>query len=418
MRIAYLTSRYPAVSHTFILREVQALRACGVEVITFSVRRAGAEDTLGPDARQEAASTRWLVPPPGGELLRAVAWAWVTKPVLSARTLARAVLKRGTTLAQRLKWLCYFGEAMLLAHRLTKQRCDHLHCHFGNSGSSTALLAAQLARIPFSLTCHGSELRSIHEYRLPEKVAQASFVACVSQHGKAQLMLACPPRQWPKLHVVRCGVPAMEPAPRDRGSGSAHILCVARLAPEKGHTVLLEALADLRDRRVDFHCTLVGDGPLRPQIEERTRELQLTERMTLTGSLEPKRVAKLYATAHVLVLASLSEGVPVTLMEAMMHGCPVVATRVGGVPELVQDGRSGLVAEPGDPPALADALHRVLINVELADTLARNGNRLVRERFSTDKAASRLQELFTVAINASPADQSCATKCHQTKPRP
>lgn len=394
MKIAYLTSMYPDVSHMFILREVQAVRARGIDVATFSIRRPGDRNALGTLAKQEAACTRWLVPVRAGCLASTIVWALATRPMLTCRTLLEAALKRSMTVGQRFKWLCYFGEAVILAHWLVAESFDHLHCHFGNNGSSTGMLAARLAGIPFSMTCHGSELLETKRHRLVEKVVQADFVACVSNYGRAQLMLACQPDQWGRLHVVRCGIPEPGEFPGSQNGGPPQILCVAHLSPEKGHLVLLDALARLRDESVGFRCTLVGDGPMRSTIETRAAKLRLTGLLTLTGSLEPDRVAQLYSLADVTVLASFSEGVPVTLMEAMARGRPVVATRVGGVPELVEDGCSGLVVAPGDPDALAEALLRILEDTQFAGTLGQNGARKVREEFSIETAADQLAELF------------------------
>ena len=390
MKIAYLISMYPDVSHTFIMREVQALR----ERATFSIRRPVDRNILGADARQEAASTRWLVPPSVGQFAAALVWVIATRPVLACRALWVAALKRTMTLGQRAKWLCYFAEAVLLARWLVTEAFEHLHCHFGNNGASTGMLAARLAGIPFSVTCHGSELPEIKKHRLAEKVAAAAFVACVSHHGRAQLMLACHPKLWSKLHVVHCGAPLICADLDTREEGSARILCVGRLSPEKGHLVLLDALAGLRDKGVDFRCTLVGDGPMRAMIETRADQLGLTELLTFTGSLDPDRVAELYPLADIVVLASFSEGVPVVLMEAMAHGRPVVATRVGGVPELVKDGHSGLIVPPGDTVALAGALRRILEDPELAANAGHAGTKRVRQEFSLGTSAHKLMELF------------------------
>ncbi|MFQ5590087.1 MAG: glycosyltransferase [Phycisphaerae bacterium] len=395
MKIAYLTSMYPDVSHTFILREVLAMRAAGVQVVTFSVRRPNTRNVLGPDAAREASATRWLVPPPLGLLVRAMVWTAAARPGSTIRTLLDAVMGGTMTIRRRTKWLCYFAEAVLLAYWLTTESFDHLHCHFGNSGSSTGMLAARLAGIPFSVTVHGSELRDIDKHRLPDKIAHAAFVACVSRFGKSQLMLACKPDQWDKIHVVRCGVSCTNDRAPIPHAESGAILCVARLSLEKGHFVLLDALAILREKGIDARCTLVGDGPMRSAVETRAARLNLQGMVTFTGALEPHRVTALYQAAKVVVLASLSEGVPVVLMEAMACSRPVVATWVGGVPELVENGRSGLVVPPGDPEALAEALRLVLTDAELARRLGENGAQRVRNRFNIEEAVHQLAALFS-----------------------
>ena len=404
MKIAYLASRYPYVSHTFITREVWAMRARGFEVGTFSVRRSHPDEILGGEAQEDGASTRWLVPLRVGPYVAAFLWLIRTRPLLGTRTWLGAVLQPHLSVRERLLWWAYFVEAVQLAHWLAREGFEHLHAHFGNSGSSTAMLAARLTRLPFSLTCHGSELNDPERYRLRQKVAFARFVVCVSKYGKSRLMLACPREHWGKIHVVRCGLLADEMPEQDRAAGdSSRILCVGRLSPEKGHLVLLDALAILRKQGIEPHCTLVGDGPMRTRLEEQTKTLGLTPYVTFAGALEPADVAHHYRSAGVAVLASFSEGVPVVLMEAMAHGLPVVATRVGGVPELVEEGATGRVVSPGDAAELASALQQVLSSPDLAQAMGRKGRDVIHEHFSVEASARRLEGLFTASAAESGA---------------
>lgn len=405
MRLAYLVSRYPAVSHTFVLREVRELRSRGFDVRTFSIRRASAADALGTEAQAEAQQTRWLVPPRLSGLLAAAAWCSVTRPRRLLQTGLACVFQRGLSLAQRCLWLCYWIEGIQLAHWLVRDRIDHLHCHFGNSGSHTGQIAARLAGTRFSLTCHGSELLTVPGPQLARKVRHAAFVVCVSHYGRAQLMMVCPPADWPKLHVIRCGVAT----PRGAGSSwrsppNPTILCVARLSPEKGHLVLLDAIARLRQNHPDLLCLLVGDGPMRPAIEAAVARLHLADAVRLMGALPFERVSELYPTVSATVLASFSEGVPVVLMEAMAAGCPVVATRVGGVGELVHDAVTGRLVAPGDADALADAIDWTLRNDAEARASAQRARALIEREFCVQASAVRLADLFTSAAERAPFD--------------
>lgn len=389
MKVAYLTSRYPAVSHTFILREVQALRSAGLEIGTFSVRRATAADCLDDEARAEAKQTRALVPPPWAALLSACLWALTTRSRQTFAALRFALAAR----QERRKWIAYFGEAVLLARWLVDGGYDHLHVHFGNSGSSTGILAAMMAEVPYSVTCHRTELLEPIRYRLPEKLRYARFFVCISKYGRAQLMHVTEPHDWPKIHLVRCGL--IDPAAGRMEPGDPqHLLCVARLAEEKAHFVLLEALRMLREDGVPFRCTLVGDGPLRSAIETRIGALDLAESVTLAGAQPPEAVETLYREAGVVVLASFSEGVPVVLMEALSHHRPVVATQVGGIPELVVHGVRGLLVPPGSPRELADALACVIRDPESARKLGEAGAAFVIREFNLEVSARRLLALF------------------------
>ncbi|MEK6674849.1 MAG: glycosyltransferase [Planctomycetota bacterium] len=399
MKIAYITSLYPAVSQTFILREIQALRAQGFDIQTFSVRKAGKMDSLGLETTREAENTRSLLPLPIADFFRAVIWVIVTRPLTGITTLWSAWRGRALTLSDRIKGLAYFVEAILLAFWLVRGGIVHLHCHFGNSGSSPAALAARLAHIPFSITCHGSELREIKKNRLPEKVEQASFVICISHFGKAQLMLTCPPNHWPKLYVIHCGLEddELDPAAEHKsaaGNTPFKLLCVGRLSPEKGHLILLDALDILHRRGVAVHCTLVGDGPMKTQIEHRAADLDIANQLTLTGAMEHTQVKLLYRSCDAVVLASFSEGIPVVLMEALAEGKPVVATSVGGIPELIIHGETGLLVPPGHINSLADAIQRLADNPSWAQSLAEKGRQHVRDQFRNADSARQLAVLF------------------------
>jgi colanic acid/amylovoran biosynthesis glycosyltransferase len=210
MKIGYVCSLYPAVSHTFIQREIAAVRARGVDVATFSIRRPRAADILGPEAHREAVATRSVLPFAWTALLRSWTWIWFTRPRRALRVLVHALRRPVRGPREFFCWLGYYLEAAVLARWLVTEKFDHLHCHFGNSGAVPAMLAAELADISFSITCHGSELLEPRQHRLAEKVARAAFVACVSKYGKAQLMLHCPSHHWSKLHVVHCGLPSVE----------------------------------------------------------------------------------------------------------------------------------------------------------------------------------------------------------------
>jgi len=396
MKIAYVTSVYPSVSQRFIVREVRALRARGVEIGLFSVRRALPSDIVGPGAERDFAETTPLIPLHLGAALGALLWGAATRPMRLTSAFVEAFFAGRFSLTERCRWIAYLVEAVLLARHLARGGFEHLHCHFGNAGSSVAMLAAGLAGIPFSITVHGSELRETRRFRLAAKTHRAAFIACISHYGRAQLMLACPPSDWEKLHIVRCGL--SEPVSPGKNAASADLLCVGRLSPEKGHLVFLEALDDLHRRGIDFRCTLVGDGPLRPNIESQLAECGLSERVRLTGSLDPAQVDRQYDAAGAVVLASFSEGVPVVLMEAMARGIPVVATNVGGVGELVQDNVNGLLVPPGDPKALADALARVLQDRSFARALGAKGVERVSGEFDLDRSVDQLQSLFQDAV--------------------
>lgn len=395
MKVAYLVSKYPAVSHTFILHEVSALRARGLEIETFSVRQATGGDIIDAINAEEARKTRHLLPANPLAYAGALLWACATRPLRFFRTFVRAVGGFDVSPYQRLMWLFYFLEAVLLAQWLVRGRHQHLHCHFGNNGSNTAWLAADLAGLPFSMTLHGIDIDEPEKFRLSRKIAEARFTVCISKFGKARMMHLCPPEHWRRIRVVRCGIYPLDPPCGAPVTGAGRLVCVARLSAEKGHLVLLDALKALHDDGTPFSCTLVGDGPLRRALEQRVEALGLTGSVRFTGALPPPEVARHYAASDAAVLASFGEGIPLVLMEAMNHGRPVVATRVGGIPELVEHGVNGLLVAPGSVPELAAALRRLLRDPARAAEMGAAARDTVATRFHMDTGAEKLYALFT-----------------------
>jgi glycosyltransferase involved in cell wall biosynthesis len=392
MRIAYLTSQYPAASHTFIRREVTGLRSLGFQVDTFSLRRPVGESKLAAIDQREAAATWYVLPAPPARLARSHAKAFLTRPLAYASTLRRALGHRAPGLRALLWSAFHFVEAIDVAHELERRDIEHLHNHFANAGANVGYLAAHYLRLRWSLTLHGtSEFDYPAGLLLAEKIEAAHFVACVTHFGRAQAMRLVDPKHWHKFRIVRAGI-----EPLDMGSapaatnGRQRLVCVARLSPEKGHAGLIQAVAQLVSEGVDVELELLGDGPDTQRVEAQIRELGLESRILMRGQV-PEEVALLaMANATAVVLASFMEGLPVVLMEALALGVPVVAPCVAGIPELVEHGVSGLTFPPGDWASLARALRQMLGDAELRARLAREGRRRVEAEFFVERSITPL----------------------------
>ncbi|AUX38260.1 MULTISPECIES: glycosyltransferase [Sorangium] len=174
-----------------------------------------------------------------------------------------------------------------------------------------------------------------------------------------------------------------------------HVGCVARLSPEKDHATLLAAFARLRGVRPDAHLTLIGDGPLRPALEEQAARLGLGGAVTFTGTRGD--VAELLPAFDVFALASLTEGISLTLIEAAAAGLPIVATRVGGNPEILEEGSTGLLVSPGAPEPLAAALEAVAVREDRA-AMGERGRARVVERFGVDQMVRAYEELYAEVL--------------------
>jgi glycosyltransferase involved in cell wall biosynthesis len=403
MTVGYLASEYPKVSHTFIDREIAALRRRGVDVQTFSVRRTP-EDRLYSDAdRRAATETVAILPASPGRLLAAHARAALRHPGRYARTLGRALALSSGGARATLWQLFYFAEAMILWDECRRRGITHLHAHFANVAGAVAMLVADYGAgdgVTWSFTMHGpTEFDDVTRFALAEKIRSARFVACISDYCRAQMMRLVEPDHWEHLAVVRCGLDvdalAGEPRAQQHEVGPPRLLTIGRLVPDKGQMLLVEAIAQLRDAGAPVSLTIIGDGPDRRVLERAVERHRLTDRIEFTGALGQPEVAERLAAADIFCLPSFAEGLPVVLMEAMAQGLPVIATRIAAVAELVEDGVSGALVAPSRVDELADAIARLAADPERRSQMGEAGRARVRRDHNVDDAAAVLARLFT-----------------------
>jgi glycosyltransferase involved in cell wall biosynthesis len=390
--LAYLTSVYARASDSFIRAEVLQLRSLGHTVHTFSVREADATERVSQAIREEHARTDYILKQGLARLLGCAILELVRSPRAALAALVLAVRCGWPGLKGRVWCYAYFLEACYLARRLRAKGVQHLHVHLGEGCATVGMLASALSGVPFSMTVHGLEFDNPTHLSLREKVRRSRFTVTISEHGRGQLYRWTAPQDWPKVHVVRCGV-RFDAAPGPTTCGR-RLLCVARLSHEKGHLLLLEAIAALGAEPA-FELVLVGDGPLRGEVESRAEALDIRHRVRLAGWMSAAEVREEILRCRALVLASFSEGIPVVIMEAFALGRPVVATAVGGIAELVEPGVSGWLIAPGSASALTQAMREVLASdPQRLAGMGRAGAARVRERHDQVKEARRLAALM------------------------
>lgn len=400
MRLAYLTARYPGTSQVFLQREVLGLRERGVDVVTVSVRRSS-EVLSGPD-REEAERTLWLVPARPGALLSAHLRA-ARHPLAWLGSLAGAV--RDAPRGLRLKQLFYWGEAVLLWDLLRARDLAHVHVHFANNASDIALIATRLGRAAgegpssFSLHLHGpTDFYDVERNRLHLKGAEASGVLCISDFARSQALAQMPPEAAARVHVARYGAPEMPAGSRRSGDGPLRVLNVARLAPVKGHAVLLEALALAAADGVEIELDVVGDGPLRDELPRRAAELGVAGRVRWHGAVGADVVREHYARAEAFCLPSFAEGLPVVALEAMAAGLPVLATRIMGVPEAIRDEQEGLLVTAARPDELAAALVRLARDPQLCARLGAAALARARGELSHERSVASIERALRAVV--------------------
>jgi glycosyltransferase involved in cell wall biosynthesis len=294
---------------------------------------------------------------------------------------------------------------MILWHECRARGIRHIHAHLNGTAPTIALLVAafgddSLSGGPawtWSMTVHGpSEFYDTPGERLAEKVRSATFVICISDFARSQLMGLVEEPCWQKLRVVHCGVDpdVFRPATTQRGGEPLQILSVGRLVSVKGHAVLIEALELLRERGVDAALTIVGEGPSRPELERLIKRDGRASHVMLAGAVGGDDILELYRSADVFCMASFAEGVPVVLMEAMAQEIPVLAPAIMGIPELIDDGVSGLLTRPARPDLLAACLARLADSPELRATLGASARAKVIAEFALELCAGQLYDVF------------------------
>ncbi len=399
MRIAYFVNQYPKVSHSFIRREILALEAAGNAVQRFALRGWDGELADEEDLR-EREKTRYILQ---------YGLVGLLLPVLQQAVLHPLRLLAGVQLAWRMSkradrslpyHLVYLAEACRLLHWLQATASRHVHAHFGSNSAEVVMLAHAMGGPTYSFTVHGpEEFDKPQAIGLTEKIRRAAFVVAISSFGRSQLYRWVDHFQWPKIHVVHCGleegfyqVPAVALPDKPR------LVCVGRLCEQKGQLLLLEAARRLALDGEEFELVLAGDGEMRAEIEHRITEYGLDNRARITGWISSAQVRDEILRARGMVLPSFAEGLPVVIMEALALRRPVISTFVAGIPELVLPGENGWLVPAGDVEALAAAMRELLrAPVGQLSAMGELGRARALERHDIATEAATLAVLFSRA---------------------
>jgi colanic acid/amylovoran biosynthesis glycosyltransferase len=401
LKVAYLVNQYPKVSHTFIRREIRALESQGIEITRIALRGWDGE-IADPEDQQERVRTRYVLEGGALPLILATAARALAAPLKFAQALGLAIrMSRGS---DRSLWvhLIYLAEASLVLGWLKKARVQHVHAHFGTNPAELACLVHALGGPRYSFTAHGpEEFDKPVALHLGEKIRRAAFVVGVSSFGSSQLRRWVEFRHWAKIRVVHCGLDEAfyRNAPACPPDG-ARLACVGRLSEQKGQLLLVQAAAELVARGRDFELVLAGDGELRGEIEAMAARHRLGRRIRITGWISSERVRSELLASRALVLPSFAEGLPVVIMEALALRRPVISTFVAGIPELVENGKSGWLVPAGDVGQLADAMDEALeAPTARLEAMGAHGFDRVVSRHSAQVEARKLATHFHDAIS-------------------
>lgn len=402
MKVAYLVNQYPHVSHSFIRREILALEAHGITVERFSVRQSKA-DLVDPADQAEQTKTNVILAAGAAGLGFALLRNALTQPGRFFKALAAAIRLGRRSERGVLRHFIYLAEACVLLARLRACQAQHVHAHFGTNSATVVLLTRLLGGPVYSFTVHGpEEFDRPENLSLTEKIENAAFVVAISDFGRSQLFRWCGYPHWEKIQVVRCGVDAGFLAGGAQAvPNNTQMVCVGRLAEQKGQLLLLDAVARLLEKQIPFQLVLAGNGEMRPIIEERIKELRLGGKVRITGWVSNAVVKQEMLGSRLFVLPSFAEGLPVVLMEALALGRPVVTTYVAGIPELV-NADVGWLVPAGSVARLADALEQALTApLDRLNAMGKTGAARVAEQHDVTREAGKLAEFFKRAAGSS-----------------
>jgi colanic acid/amylovoran biosynthesis glycosyltransferase len=393
MRIAYLVTAYPEVSHTFIRREILELERLGHSVLRLSIRRPTSHLVDALDL-SEYDKTHYLLARPAA-LALATARALLLNPLRFGRALAKTLALARRSARGLVRHFAYLAEACLVRDLLRRERCEHLHVHFGTNAAAVGLLSHALGGPPWSFTAHGpDEFDAPLSLSLADKVADAAFTVAISHFAAAQLRRWSRPEDWERIAIVHCTIGAEFEKPAGPiPSSSRAFVSVGRLSAQKGQLLLIDAFAELIASGADARLVLAGDGELRAAVQKRIDERGLAQHVSIAGWVTSDQIRALLGASRALVLPSFAEGLPVVIMEAFALGRPVITTFVAGIPELVEAGKSGWLVPAGTIEPLVAALREALdAPIETLEAMGAAGRLQVLARHSTAREVQVLLE--------------------------
>lgn len=324
------------------------------------------------------------------------------QPVRYISTSARAATENLISPKFLARILALWPKVVHAARLMKREGITHVHAHYATHPAFAAWAIHRLTGLSYSITVHAHDI-FVERVMLAIKLREAAFIAAISNFNREFLAREVGAWVREKTHIVHCGIVPSQYAPRRPPPGPAdvfEIITIGSLQPYKGQRYLLEACALLRDQGLKFRCRIIGGGELRADLEAQLAEMKLMGLVELLGPQPQEEVARLLPTAHCYVQPSIitpsgkMEGIPVSLMEAMSCGLPVVATQLSGVPELVRPGETGVLVPPADARSLAEALNQVHAAPDESLRLAEAGRALVLREFDLRTNVTHLAGLF------------------------
>lgn len=414
-RIGYVLKRFPRLSETFILNEILALERAGIEVEIFSLLKPPAEARHGMLSGLRAPVT--YLPSTGNLGRMKMLDGLGAEPTTFANLIEDRPARFGPLYPAKSgeDVAALYLKAAALAHLAQQRDVGHLHAHFGSDATTAALLAGRLTGMGYSFTAHARDI--YHTYASPAadnamrriKLREARFAVTVSDYNARHLRRLCP-EAAERIHRLYNGIDLTRFTPNPARRRPGLIIAVGRMIEKKGFPDLIGACRLLAAQVQDFRCRIIGDGPMRGELEAQIRDAGLVGRVELHDPVTQEAMIGLVQEASVVVLPCVvsasgdRDGLPTVLLEAMALAQPVVTTTVSGGPEIVEHGRTGLLTEPGARIELAAALALMIGNPVVAERMGQAGRARAEQLCDLERNAATLAGLFREATASSAAE--------------
>jgi len=399
LNVAYIIVAYPSLTKTFVDREVATLREMGINIEIYSLWRS--KGPLSPEQQQIEKEINTLFPLKFKTALKGHLRFILRKPVNYFSTLIYLLTRPHPTFRSHWRTLKHFHQGIYAASLLADKPIDHIHAHFLNQSATIALIASRLLNVNYSVTVHASSELFSRPMMIQEKLHRAKFVATCTDYNRKYLEVMSNNGLAGKLKVIYHGLDAQlyqrkQPPP----SGKPVIIAVGQLRERKGFSYLIDACEILKRWGIEYECRIIGDGPLRPELERKIHQQNVEDTVTLCGALSQAAVREQYEEATIFTMPAVlgkdgdRDGIPNVILEAMAMELPVIATRHSGIPEVVKDQENGILVPPENSNALAAAIQKLIKDPALRIKFGKQGRKTILEQFDPWKNAQKLVEGF------------------------
>ncbi len=398
-RVAYIVSRFPKLSETFILREMIAIEKEDCDVSLFPIILENAK-VVHPEARS------WLErlhyhPWFSLDIVYANFLQFLKSPTLYISLWYIVAKENASSLKFLVRALLILPKAVRIAADVSTKSISHIHAHFATHPALVAWVIHKLTGISYSITVHAHDI-FVDRSMLGVKLQDAAFIVSISEFNREFLSNIFGDWVARKTYIIHCGIQAQvyEGPASPKTDSQFDILSIGSLQPYKGMQYLIEACAILKSRGIPIHCRIVGEGEDRQFLEDTIRRFNIHDSVELLGARNQQEVAsflkeaKVYVQPSVITPSGKMEGIPVSIMEAFAAGLPVIASKISGIPELVVEGETGYLVPPEDANKLAEMLEYVYSDLEKANLLAQSGREKVLREFEIEASARDLARLF------------------------